>query len=167
MTWGYWEQDADGPAANGQGASGMQAVFRYTVPQEQSSYLVLMPRGKQTIPVYPAYHGEIAIDPANGDILRITVMGDLAPPYERAHIAIMVEYGPIPIGGTTYNCPVKGVALSKMPLAAANGEPQVAALPVQTQLNDVVFTEYHLFRADARIVPAGSETNQVALPSDK
>ena len=133
----------------------MAAVFRYTVPQGQSSYLVAIPRamgGSEQI--YPAYHGEIAIDPETGAILRIMVVADLAAPYQRVHTAILVEYGEVLIGGTSYICPLKGVAVSKIPpLLETGGVDQVA--PLRTEMNDVTFSDYHLFRSESRIVPAG------------
>jgi hypothetical protein len=142
LTWGYWEQ----------GPGGVNAVFRYTVPQGQSNYMVTLPHGKQAQRIFPAYHGEIAIDPANGDIRRITTVADLAPPDEKVTSAIMVEYGSILIGGTSYICPVKSVALSRLPVATPDGGPQTSTAPMQTQLNDVAFVDYHLFRAEARVL---------------
>ena len=162
LTWGHWEQ-----VANGQGADSFAAVFRYSVPQGQSSYLVAMPRQDKLIdPVFPAYQGEIAIDPANGDILRITVVADLAPRYRRVIAEILVEYGAVQIGGKTYFCPVKGVAISKMPPTTATGEPDLVS-PVQTQMNDVIFSDYHLFRAEARMVPVDGGNSDAAPAGTK
>jgi len=118
---------------------------------------VAIPVAKRVEQVYPAYQGEIAIDPASGAIMRITVLADLAPRYQRVNTAIMVEYGPVEIGGTTYICPLKGVAFSKMPMNIGAAEPD-SATPVQTQMNDVTFTDYHLFRSESRIVPADAES---------
>ena len=84
----------------------------------------------------------------------------------------MVEYGPVEIGGKTYICPLKSVALSlaqsskiveDAPLhlkpvmgVSETYEPSeimsVAQGPPQTLLNDVAFEQYHLFRAEARVV---------------
>ncbi len=84
--------------------------------------------------------------------------------------AILVEYAPVEIGNRTYDCPVHGVAFSKVPIAAAKGD----AVEIQTQLNDVVFTNYHLFGSEARIVtgasgnspPDGTGANPTAKPED-
>jgi len=145
MAWGHWEQ----------GANGIEAVFRYWVAQGQSSYLVAIPqpRGKPAEKVFPAYHGELALDPATGDILRITAVGDFVEPYVMVKASIVVEYGSVPIGGANYICPVKGVALSRTPFISADDGLQGGARPMQTQLNDITFSEYHLFRGDARILP--------------
>ena len=145
-TWGFWEQ----------GAGGVEAVFRYTVPAGIGSYMVSLPRGKRTEQIFPAYHGEIAVDPASGDILRITVVADLAPPNEEVMTAILVEYAATLIGGTSYICPVRSVALSKMPGDTGDDGKQAQSSLVQTQLNDVAFTNYHLFRTESRILTGSS-----------
>jgi hypothetical protein len=139
MAWSHWEQ----------GSAGQTAVFRYQVPLEHSHYLVKFPRGPDVVRVYPAYRGEITIDPATGNVLRLTAISDLAPPSQNIYVAILVEYAPVVIGDRTYICPVKGVALSKMPLF--EGDPATPS-PLKIRLNDVVFTRYHRFRADARII---------------
>jgi len=100
--------------------------------------------------------GQIAIDPATGSVLRLSIVADLAPPHEMMRTAIAVEYAPVEIGDRTYDCPVHGVAFSKIPVAGAKAEPSGAEPEVQTQLNDVAFTQYHLFGSEARIVGDGS-----------
>jgi hypothetical protein len=141
VTWQRWEQGANEPVA----------VFRYAVSEEQSNYLVAIPSGAKIEQVYPAYQGEIAIDPATGAILRISVLSELPPPYQAMQTAILVEYAPVVIGAQSYICPVRGVAFSKIPVAHA-AAPEGSSVNVQTQLNDVAFTQYHLFRSEARIV---------------
>ena len=149
MKWGHWEQ----------GATGLEAVFQYAVPQGQSKYMVSLPIGRQGEQLFPAYHGEITIDPANGNILRVSVIADFPPPHQNLASSIAVEYGSIPIGGSNYICPVKSVAASKMPFGAAADGPQDANLPVKIEVNDVAFTDYHLFRAEARILTGDSATD--------
>jgi hypothetical protein len=151
LYWGYWEQGVNGP----------EAVFRYKVPASDSRYMVRMPKGQQTESILPAYHGEIAVDPISGSIMRITVIADFVPPYELVREAIMVEYGSVPLGGSSYICPLKGVAMAVMPM----GDPTSDAIPIQTQLNDVAFTDYHLFRSESRILPATDTGNDAAPPA--
>ena len=148
--WGYWER----------GASGALAVYRYKVPASESRYLVQFPHDKETVKVMPAYHGEISIDPESGAIMRITIVPDFSPPYELVKEGMMVEYGPVALGGTNYICPLKGVALAVMPM----NDPTSDAYPAQTQLNDVVFTDYHLLRSESRIVPAQDAPPETAPP---
>ncbi len=151
--WGHWEQ----------GASGTFAVFRYWVQQGQSSYQVTLPEAGRNEMVYPAYHGEIGVDPSSGAILRITVIADFQPPYQMAASSILVEYGPVPIGGKSYTCPIHGVALARFAprdsLGAVNRSDPVLVTRYETQLNDVAFVDYHQFRAESRILtdnPIGS-----------
>jgi hypothetical protein len=54
-----------------------------------------------------------------------------------------VEYGPVDLGGKVYICPLKGVAFSEGTRLR--------------WLNDVVFKDYHLFRANMRILPTISD----------
>jgi hypothetical protein len=145
-TWQRWEQ----------GGSETVAVFRYAVPEDQSNYMVGIPSGGKIEQIYPGYHGEIAIDPATGAILRISLVSELPPPYQAMQTAILVEYAPVTIGEQNYICPVRGVAFSKFPVAQAAAAHEVSAANVQTQLNDVAFTQYHLFRSKARILTGES-----------
>jgi hypothetical protein len=152
VDWLRWEQGASEPVA----------VFRYVVAGDQSNYLVGIPSGGKTEELYPGYHGEIAVDPATGAILRISVVAELPPPHEMMQTAILVEYAPVEIGAESYICPVHGVAFSKGPVA--HGAPQGAAVAIQTQLNDVTFAQYHLFRSEARIVQDGDGKGDAAVP---
>lgn len=155
-TWLRWEQRLN------EGASEPAAIFRYAVPAEQSNYTVGIPSGGKIDEIYPGYHGEIAIDPATGAILRISLVSELPSPYQALQTAILVEYAPVTIGEQSYFCPAHGVAFVKIPVAhdaaaqegaAGNSQTQ---LNVQTQLNDIVFAQYHLFRSNARIVTGES-----------
>jgi len=62
---------------------------------------------------------------------------------------ILVEYGPVMIGANSYICPVRAVAMSKVPIMNDLG----SLAGTKTELNDVLFTQYHVFRAESRIVP--------------
>ena len=152
IAWGHWEQSPVGIARSSQPDHGLAAVFRYSVAQQQSHYVVGIPHGGIIDQVHPAYHGEIAVDPETGEILRITVDSDLAPPNQVVKSSIAVEYGSISIGGTNYICPVKSVAISKTPVYAEQNGIRPGPIPVQTELNDVAFVDYHVFRSEARIL---------------
>jgi VWFA-related protein len=146
IAWQRWEQGASEPLA----------VFRYAVPEEQSNYMVGVPSHDKIKRVYPGYHGEIAIDPASGAILRLSLIAKLPQPYQATQTAILVEYAPVTIGEQRYICPVRGVAVYKAPLAHATVVQPGLAFNVQMHLNDVVFTQFHLFRSEARIVTGES-----------
>ena len=158
--WRRWEQSPADPVA----------VFHYSVPADQSNDLVRIPLGGTWKKVYPAYHGEIAIDPSTGAILRLSLIAEMPPPYQAMETAILVEYAPVTIGAQSYFCPVRGVAFSKVPVAQAGAVQDATELPVQTQVNDVAFTHYHLFRSNARIltgpgnVPAAPQQPASAVP---
>lgn len=142
INWAHWEQ----------GDKGLVAVFHYCVPAGHSHFRVGVPTGAHYDVAFPPYHGEMAIDPATGNILHITVEADLPPPNQLMESSIFVEYASISIGGTDYICPVRSIALSKSPYGSTDGGQPGVSVPLQTQLNDVAFTDYHLFRAEARIL---------------
>ena len=148
MFWDHWEQGNDAPLA----------VFRYAVPRQNSHYTLVGPDGK---PHLPAYHGQIAVDPKDGTIRRITLVSerDLATTFESA---ILVEYGPVVIGNAPYICPIRGVAVSRFSESTGPAtvtdqlawkNPMLITIPPKMFLNDVSFTDYHLFRADVRVLP--------------
>ena len=149
--WGHWEQGAAGP----------MAVLRYTVPKENSHYAVTLgnvrDEGKAQ---FPAYHGEIAVDPTNGTILRVTMETELNSAHQTFKSGILVEYGPVTIGNRDYICPIRSEALSRLTDAGAGkkapntGETKEPAnIRYLTCLNDVSFTDYHVFRAEVRVLP--------------
>ncbi len=159
-TWSHWERGAGGPLA----------FFSYAVPLRKSHYKVEIP-GDQT-GIYPltGYHGEIAVDPANGNILRLTMLADLTPTGPIARADVLVEYGPVAIGGTTYLCPVRSVAVSlARPVDALRdlyGFRRADVEPMELELSDVVFRQYHLFRSEARIVTGvGGDGGQTPAPA--
>jgi VWFA-related protein len=174
LAWSHWEQGAAGP----------RAVFRFAVPKEKSHYEVefcCVPGDNGTYRVFQefsGYHGEMAVDPANGAILRLTLEADLKPADKIVTSDILVEYGPVEIGGKTYVCPVKSVSISDAPALASNAfdiqryrggtilehDKQTAPVHLRTSLNDVVFEQYHLFRADARML-AGNNGEPVENPA--
>jgi hypothetical protein len=163
VTWSNWERRESEPIA----------VFHYSVPQERSNYMVGIPNGTKWEKVYPGYHGEIAIDPATGSILRISVVADMKPPDQMIEVAMLVEYGSVTIGNRTYICPVHGVAYSKVPFTDAEQQVPVMhvwqakqnpAVMMHTQLNDVTFTQYHRFGSEAHIVADGTSQTDGKLP---
>ena len=159
VAWSHWEQDA----------AGARAVFRYSVPLKASHYTVIFPGGGKNTQYVSAYHGEIAVNPADGTILRLTMVADMQPDALVRRSDIVVEYGPVQIGGVTYNCPVKSVAVSLvryLPSVAVNwSSSDLASLKqVLLQVNDVVFTQYHLFRAETRVLPVDSQNSEANPP---
>jgi VWFA-related protein len=166
LAWSHWER----------GAGGLEAVFSYAVPSQKSHYEVnycCEAEQSATVvanlhPVHrvPGYHGEIAVDPATGTILRLTVQAEFKPDDLVSRAEIMVEYGPVEIGGKTYFCPQRSVALGVEQMVQFVGpyaSPAARQIqPLKTSLNDVVFDQYHMFRAETRIVPTSEASSPVA-----
>jgi len=148
MGWSHWEQ----------GPSGLMAVFRYSVAKELSNYSVFYPSISRNKQQATAYHGEIAVNPEDGSILRITLLALLNPTDQNAKANLLVEYGSVEIGNRNYICPVKSVDLSVVPvpstssLLASRTDPFHDSSRFRLRVNDVRFTHYHLFRAEIRIL---------------
>ncbi len=169
LAWLRWEQA---------GAETL-AVFSYSVPKERSRFEIdycctTDPAGENRVFHAPAgYTGEMAVDPDTGAIYRLEIEAEFkaGEPITKAEIA--VEYSPVDIGGTTYICPVHAIALSLGQSLAEEKQQLVPTAPIgvasapvavytgtqpadaeQTLLNDVTFTQYHVFGSETRIVPA-------------
>jgi hypothetical protein len=139
VAWSHWEQSFDEP----------MAILSYSVPEDHSNFPVHIPAGSKTQDLYPAYHGEIAIDPATGSVLRFTVVADMTGTYQSVLAAIAIEYAQVAIGDQTCLCPVHGVALSRIPAPGAAPDEHNGTTSLQTQLNDVEFTGYRPLGSEA------------------
>jgi hypothetical protein len=161
VIWSHWEQ----------GALGAMAVFQYKVAEQASHYLVGFSSVEQGDQHDPAYHGEIAINPADGSILRLTVLAEmkLDNPIETADM--LVDYGPVEIGGATYTCPIRSVAYSLVRMVVFDRDFNTGAVlhsslgVPRSYLNEVLFTQYHLFRAETRILTGSGEEPAATTPT--
>jgi len=148
MRWSRWEGGPNGP----------MAVFRLQVPQTKSHYEISsaapMPVGGEPGAMdRTEYHGEIGIDPTSGTILRLVLEADPDPGSSLERADIMVEYGSVMIGERVYTCPVRSVSISTGRSPQAWTPMGVARMREVTRLNDVVFSGYHVFRSEMRILP--------------
>jgi hypothetical protein len=161
ITWARWEQ----------GAAGKVAVFRYAVPNEKSNYRVQFccvlngfnsdnTPDLQIFDEKSAYHGEIAFDPADGTILRVTLQAELPPHELVSNAGLMVEYAPVEIAGKSYVCPARSISILSAHTAQPHGMYSQANYqgPTKTFMNDVVFRAYRRFGSEARIVAVESQT---------
>jgi VWFA-related protein len=173
LAWSHWERGVAGP----------QAVFIYAVPKAKSHYevnycCVQRDNENRAFRQLSGYHGKIAIDPANGTVFRLTVQADLGKSDPIVKADLMVEYGPVEIGGATYICPLKSVSLSlaEQPDVHAVRMQRYSATmveqnnqnipnPLQTLLDDVAFEQYHLFRAESRILTGVSGDVAASVPT--
>ncbi len=158
LRWSHWEQDE----------AGQESVFRFNVPEAASHYQVefCCVRGL-LVQGFRAYHGELVLNPANGTILRMTLIADPENGAEIAEAELMVEYGPVVLGGTRYFCPVRSISVSRAPgeikridspdrriysTTPATTKVPGEDAPLQTMLNEAAYSNYHLFRSDAQIL---------------
>lgn len=150
LTWSRWEHSS----------TGRRAVFAFTVPQGDSRYRIgycCLPDGggNITLQVLTGYHGEIAVDPESGAILRLALQADLRPDLPLHRSDILVEYGPVEIGSKTYISPLRSVSISRSRtvMENADGAQSFRAYgPFTTLLNDVSFTSYHIFRSESTLL---------------
>ncbi len=158
VTWDHWERTA----------AGQTGVFHYSVPKAASHYEVIglqkppkslgsrgasgSARGGASsaslVRVTPGYHGSLWLEPATGTILRVTVEADGKDqgPFRRADI--LVQYGPVQIGGSRFICPLRSIALSEAFLAAGD----LAEEEPTKWLNETLFTSYHRFGSSVRLL---------------
>ncbi|MBS1803414.1 MAG: VWA domain-containing protein [Acidobacteria bacterium] len=156
-------------------SSDMTAVFQYAVPKARSHYevrycCVASSFGLERKPFseMSAYRGEIAVDPSTGVIQRLSIEAALdgGDPISRA--ALVVEYGPVEIGGVSYMCPTRSVSISLAQtvrkMQDTTGRSWTVMGPQQLLLNDVSFSQYHLFRSDSRVLSADEERAEGLAP---
>lgn len=153
ITWGHWVQGVDGP----------NAVFHYQVPRKQSNYIVrfccIAEDASESFTTHlfseqAGYHGEIQFDPATGAILRLTVEAELEPGELVSNAGMVVEYLPIQVGNRTVTLPARSVSLLQAHTARrfdGMTAPTYTGTP-KTFLNDTVFSAYHEFRGETRIL---------------
>lgn len=190
VQFSHWEKSA----------GGLGAVYRYEVPREASHYLVTsdyvsvrgklyshygpagQPRGGQqgnnslrpeleTFRETPGYHGTIAIDPATGAVLRLTIQANLGYDDPLLRAETMIEYGPVTIGERKFICPLRSLAISVEPGTFSgcgsasgmtmNGVGGLSEWQNRTQrcdntplllINETKFTDYHRLGSTARIL---------------
>jgi hypothetical protein len=150
LKWSHWEKGVNGP----------QAVFGYRIPQATPRFFVGFGYLANDV-VFPfsekvPFHGELAVDPASGAILRLTVQADLEPRLPLDRSGVMVEYTPVVIGEKTYICPARSVSMSRQRRIMDIdewGETFKVDAPFETLLDDMAFDKYHMFRSTARMLP--------------
>ncbi|MGA8668819.1 MAG: VWA domain-containing protein [Terracidiphilus sp.] len=165
LKWSHWERNENQPDQ-------LSAVFKFDVPKEHSEYEInycCVPHESATTVAnlepyrrMTGYRGTMTVDPASGTILRLVIDADLMPTDPVSKAAILVDFGPVKIGGRSYICPLRSISTTvaqsvqmdpvyKFPLANQ-------LQPLRTAMNEVVFEDYHMFRADARVLtPAEAE----------
>ena len=197
VTFSHWEQTTNGLAA----------VYHYTVPRAASHYgvtyccvitqkigvsagsggrgrsgggIAYLPETQTAQPFRetPGYHGSLAVDPATGAVLRITLEAELKSSDPLLRAATAIEYGPVSIGDQRFICPVRSLALSmeeagqnsgsggSTTIASSQATDAAWASPASHRisqplllLNETSFTHYHRLGASARILADAGEPN--------
>lgn len=136
-----------------QGSAGVVAVFRYSVPEPFSHYEVNNScNGSNFFHARPGYHGTLAIDPDSGAVVRITLQADWKPEDPISHVASVIDYGPVDIGGRTYICPVRSLAMSVEESGPCTGDIHNRSKVQPLNLNRTTFTNYHRLASTHRII---------------
>lgn len=162
IMWGRWEQSANGRVA----------VFRYSVPDDKSNYRVQFccivngygADGQADMQIFDeraSYHGEIAFNPSEGSIVRMTLQADMPSKSLVPNAGIALDYGQVEIGGKSYICPIRSVSSLQAHTAQPHGMFSRAMYngPTKTFLNDIVFDQYRRFGSESHIL-----TGSVAAP---
>jgi hypothetical protein len=164
LSWVHWERGS----ASGlkQDDHGKVAVYGYQVSGENPRYTVTdcCLRGGGLFRTPSAYHGEISIDPETGAIVRLTMEAEpgwIIEPNPRPvepvkETDMMVEYGPVEIGGRSFICPLRSVVTVRRRTVRAIyfwGQTFSVYGPYATQLEDVAYTHYRKFGSESRILP--------------
>jgi VWFA-related protein len=150
VQWSHWETSAEGRVA----------VFSYRHAGSSTVTLTgcCFPDNDEhgRMAILAGSHGEIAIDPASGAILRILVEDDLEGFVPTKQLDTVVSYGPVMIHGRSYIVPRYSVSRMRSRSVAMfpQGEIDFATWgPYETQMSVFTFDEYHRFRGNARVLP--------------
>ncbi len=132
IAWHHWET----------GPSGLLAVYHCSVPKEESHFVIYSPGtllGMHPSGKAPAYQCEIAVDPETGSVYRIAVHAQ-EDPAAALLAGLVVEYATVQIGTRAVICPVHAIGI-------------YTTLDPTGFVNDVTFTQYHVFGSESRIIP--------------
>ncbi len=161
MSWSRWQR-IDGITA---------AVFQFQIDRSLSHYDVQFSRNRpskgatKTASYYAfrdlvGYHGQIAVDPATGAILRVLIDADMRPggPIERA--LTLVEYGPVKIGPHRFICPTRSIAVSTSSEIFQPTSRNPFMDLQEVQINETTFSDYQRFTSEATIFAGTSAPSQ-------
>lgn len=169
LTWSRWEKSAPGKVA----------VFRYDVRGKSPFYGVMdcCLKGRVMFRATPPYHGQIAIDPETGAVLRLTMESEpgwivepnLHPVQPVLSTSTMIEYASVQIGTGTYIVPQRSVLMVRSrPVLNMNfwGEPFEIYSSYESIVDDFSYSGYHKFGSMLRILPGFEEVPPATPPQD-
>jgi hypothetical protein len=163
LEWSRWEKGEDGRLA----------VFRYRVPQETQYFYAAfccLARDFEETPFRKStpFHGEIAMDPSSGAILRLTIQADLEWRLPLDQSDVVVEYRPEVKDTKTFICPSRSVSISRhrrTMILDEWGELLKVYAPFETLLNEMRFEKYRIFGTTTTILPGFVEVPK-EVPND-
>lgn len=128
VSWSHWEK----------GSSELLAVFRYSA----TVALPCCTTEKHSPPILIDVHGEIALNPADGSVLRLTEIRRWKETLPGSGSAILeydsaVDYAPVTIAGTICLVPARRTAMYRAPALWPNGSKE-------SQLDTRIYTSFHL-----------------------
>jgi len=142
VVFDHWEQSMVGPAA----------VYLYSVPRESSHYEVADAcQDHVSFHDTPAYHGEIALDPKAGAILRMTLEAESRSNDPVSHVASVVEYGPVVLGNRRSICPLRSLTFMVEEANGCSHGNHKLDKPV-AMINQTIFSNYHRFGSNATMI---------------
>jgi hypothetical protein len=152
----------------GTGKTGRPISFGFEVPAAESTYFeggCCLPDadGENSFRIQAGYRGEIAINPEDGTILRLQQRFDMQEYLPLDRDEVLIDYGPVKIGGKTYFWPARSVSLARGRSIISRKEKEwdqsfLSYGPYSTKMNDMRFSNYHVFRAESRILPGSNPT---------
>jgi hypothetical protein len=156
VLWNRWQIGESGA---------LVAVFRYVVEKPASHYLVdfCCYQNSRDDPqtfrfrYLAGYHGELYLDPSTGAVDRITLEAELTEDDPVMVSSSAVQYGQVNIGGKSYICPVRSVAVSEV--RNLNME-LVDKVGPERLVNEVRFSNYHKFASTVRILPEDPDASR-------
>lgn len=174
IAWDHWENGPQGP----------EAVYRFFVPVSASRFAITFccttqNNGTGNFEQFAAYHGQIAINPNSGAILRLAEQSEIDldryPEIPVSRSSLVIEYAPVNIGDHTYICPVHSFsAMRGRELHAMREWGTVFFIegPFEEMVDDITYGGYHKFGSEHRILPAidpttGQPLSPAATPASQ
>jgi len=153
--WARWEMQA----------GEIIAVFSYSIDKAHSQidaeYCCVADGhgGSKHYLTKPAYHGELWINPATSEVLRMTGINEELPESPMKEWRAMVEYGRVRVGENQYQLPLRSVTLVEKKVLDQFYFP-VEPERVTTMMTESTFVNYHRFKSSIRFpenIPEQSE----------
>jgi hypothetical protein len=142
VVFDHWEQSMMGPVAD----------YHYSVPRESSHYEVDDAcQDHVSFHDTPGYHGDIALDPKTGAIMRMTLEAESRSNDPVSHVASVVEYGPVVLGSRRSICPLRSLTFMVEEANSCSHGNHKLQKPV-AMINQTIFSNYHRFGSSATMI---------------